>query len=148
MSCFGCKQAAGPFAACTSFSVCPGCLKSFCAKCLNFACVTDEHSEKGSAAPVTVFCRSCFQKESSLDFSKHQDVFEGDGSTEKSPIIFLHGGGGCRTMFVHHAQQISKQTGVQRVSVGDPTRPAKTDGITIRGCGAATKGTKARGPMA
>jgi len=24
----------------------------------------------------------------------------------------------------------------------------KTDGITIRGCGAATKGTKARGPMA
>lgn len=28
----------------------------------------------------------------------------------------------------------------------DPT--PKTDGITIRGCGAATKGTKARGPMA
>ena len=46
------------------------------------------------------------------------------------------------------SQQISKQTGVQRVSVGDPTRPAKTEGITIRGCGAATKGTKARGPMA
>lgn len=46
------------------------------------------------------------------------------------------------------SQQISKQTGVQRVSVGDPARPAKTDGITIRGCGAATKGTKARGPMA
>ena len=46
------------------------------------------------------------------------------------------------------AQQISKQTGVQRVSVGDPARGPKTDGITIRGCGAATKGTKARGPMA
>ena len=46
------------------------------------------------------------------------------------------------------SQEISKQTGVQRVSVGDPTRPAKTEGITIRGCGAATKGTKARGPMA
>ena len=46
------------------------------------------------------------------------------------------------------SQQISKQTGVQRVSVGDPARPAKTDGITIRGCGAATKGTKSRGPMA
>ena len=46
------------------------------------------------------------------------------------------------------SQQISKQTGVQRVSVGDPARPAKADGITIRGCGAATKGTKARGPMA
>ena len=46
------------------------------------------------------------------------------------------------------AQQLSKQTGTPRVSMGDPTRPAKTDGITIRGCGAATKGTKARGPMA
>jgi hypothetical protein len=46
------------------------------------------------------------------------------------------------------SQQISKQTGVQRVSVGDPARGPKTDGITIRGCGAATKGTKARGPMA
>lgn len=30
---------------------------------------------------------------------------------------------------------------------GYPQKP-KTDGITIRGCGAATKGTKARGPMA
>ena len=46
------------------------------------------------------------------------------------------------------SQQISPNTGRQRVSVGDPARPAKTDGITIRGCGAATKGTKARGPMA
>ena len=36
----------------------------------------------------------------------------------------------------------------RRVSAGDPTKAAKTDGITIRGCGAATKGTKARGPMA
>lgn len=46
------------------------------------------------------------------------------------------------------AQQIGKGTGTPRVSLGDPTRPAKTEGITIRGCGAATKGTKARGPMA
>ena len=46
------------------------------------------------------------------------------------------------------SQEISKQTGVQRVSVGDPTRPAKTEGITMRGYGAATKGIKSRGPMA
>ena len=37
----------------------------------------------------------------------------------------------------------------RRVSGGDPDhKDIKTDGITIRGCGAATKGTKARGPMA
>lgn len=39
--------------------------------------------------------------------------------------------------------------GGRRVSVSNPGRQdVKTDGITIRGCGAATKGTKARGPMA
>jgi hypothetical protein len=47
------------------------------------------------------------------------------------------------------SQQLNKKTGRQRVSAGDPGRDdVKTDGITIRGCGAATKGTKARGPMA
>jgi hypothetical protein len=46
------------------------------------------------------------------------------------------------------AQQIGKNTGTPRVSLGDPTRPAKEDGIKIRGTGAATKGVKARGPMA
>ena len=36
-----------------------------------------------------------------------------------------------------------------RVSVGDPGKDyVKTDGIKIRGTGAATKGVMARGPMA
>ena len=39
--------------------------------------------------------------------------------------------------------------GGRRVSVSNPGREdTKTDGITIRGTGAATKGVKARGPMA
>jgi hypothetical protein len=46
------------------------------------------------------------------------------------------------------AQQIGRDTGTPRVSLGDPARAAKTDGIKIRGTGAATKGVKARGPMA
>lgn len=33
-------------------------------------------------------------------------------------------------------------------NVGKPYPPAKTSGIKIRGTGAATKGTMARGPMA
>jgi hypothetical protein len=35
----------------------------------------------------------------------------------------------------------------RRVSVGNITRGPKTDGIKIRGTGAATKGLMARGPM-
>jgi len=48
------------------------------------------------------------------------------------------------------AQQLNAGTGRQRVSAGDPGSNAinRHGEITIRGCGAATKGTKARGPMA
>lgn len=47
------------------------------------------------------------------------------------------------------AREVTCNTPVMRVSLGDPGRDyVKTDGIKIRGTGAATKGTKARGPMA
>ena len=48
------------------------------------------------------------------------------------------------------AQQLVKGTGTPRVSGGDPgSNVINKNGETqIRGCGAATKGTKARGPMA
>jgi hypothetical protein len=48
------------------------------------------------------------------------------------------------------AQDLNKGTGRQRVSAGDPgSKSMNRHGETqIRGCGAATKGTKARGPMA
>lgn len=47
------------------------------------------------------------------------------------------------------SQQVRPSTPAMRVSAGDPDRDdVKTDGIKIRGTGAATKGTMARGPMA
>ena len=46
------------------------------------------------------------------------------------------------------AQDLNSTTGRQRVSAGNPAKPTKTDGITMRGYGAATKGIKSRGPMA
>jgi hypothetical protein len=48
------------------------------------------------------------------------------------------------------AQQLVKGTGTPRVSAGDPgSNVMNRHGETqIRGCGAATKGTKARGPLA
>lgn len=47
------------------------------------------------------------------------------------------------------ANQVPCGYPAMRVSVGDPGRDyVKTDGIKIRGTGAATKGVKARGPMA
>ena len=48
------------------------------------------------------------------------------------------------------AQDLNQGTARQRVSAGDPnSNVINRHGETqIRGCGAATKGTKARGPMA
>ena len=47
------------------------------------------------------------------------------------------------------SQQVKPSTPAMRVSVGNPDRDdVKSDGIKIRGTGAATKGLKARGPMA
>ena len=46
------------------------------------------------------------------------------------------------------AREVNCSTSVMRVSTGDPAREnVKTSGIKIRGTGAATKGTLARGPM-
>lgn len=48
-----------------------------------------------------------------------------------------------------NARQFSPRTSVMRVSMGDPAADdVKTSGIKVRGTGAATKGTMARGPMA
>ena len=47
------------------------------------------------------------------------------------------------------AKSVNSSTPAMRVSVGDPAADnTKTSGIKIRGTGAATKGTMARGPMA
>lgn len=46
------------------------------------------------------------------------------------------------------SKQMTNKTAVPRVSMGDPAREdVKSDGIKIRGTGAATKGVMARGPM-
>jgi hypothetical protein len=47
------------------------------------------------------------------------------------------------------ADKVTTRTAAMRVSLGNPNADdIKTSGIKIRGTGAATKGTMARGPMA
>jgi hypothetical protein len=47
------------------------------------------------------------------------------------------------------ADQVSPRTLAMRVAIGNPGRDdVKTDGIEMRGAGAATKGRMSRGPMA
>ena len=46
------------------------------------------------------------------------------------------------------AVDVGPETEAMTVSIGGKKDFVEKEGITIRGCGAATKGTKARGPMA
>ena len=46
------------------------------------------------------------------------------------------------------ADEVTPATVPMRVSIGDRARGPKTDGIEMRGAGAATKGRMSRGPMA
>ena len=47
-------------------------------------------------------------KKSAIDFSKNYDVI---GPEDGAPIIFAHGGGSSRVMFIHHANMMVKQKG-------------------------------------
>jgi hypothetical protein len=46
------------------------------------------------------------------------------------------------------AKDVNPSTQAMSVSIGGKTENVKSEGVVTRGNGAATKGTKARGPMA
>ena len=46
------------------------------------------------------------------------------------------------------AEEVTPSTEAMNVSIGNKKPAVKTDGVKIRGTGAATKGVTARGPMA
>jgi pimeloyl-ACP methyl ester carboxylesterase len=103
MSCGKCNVSFGAF---TWGTKCPteqgGCGKQFCSKCIDFALTTKD------LAIVNQFCEACFIKNSRLDFSKTEKVLgveEGQGVS----ILFVHGAGGCRTMFEVHAKQLAEK---------------------------------------
>ncbi len=86
-----------------------GCGKYFCGWCLNYSCINEKNSkELGNKAPISSYCKECFKINSSLDFNTSCTIF-GPAMGEAPAILFLHGGGGCRTMFEHHAKQLAAQ---------------------------------------
>ncbi|KAJ3119536.1 hypothetical protein HK098_005373 [Nowakowskiella sp. JEL0407] len=80
-----------------------GCGQELCSKCLKFAITTETSPTK-----VFEFCRACFLKNVNLDMSSTVTVIGPDGG--KAPtILFAHGGGGCRLMFLHHAKVLAEK---------------------------------------
>ncbi|KAJ3338110.1 hypothetical protein HDU93_009981 [Gonapodya sp. JEL0774] len=104
----------------------PGCGKRFCAKCANYALVTEhdakmaEKTEDYAHAQVTTLCKECFKRNSPLDYTSADgpaadgvDVIEpvssvnGSAPSVPTTIFWAHGGGGCRLMFNSHAHSLA-----------------------------------------
>lgn len=86
-----------------------GCGKLFCSNCLSYACVTLKNSQAlGVNSPISTFCKDCFMKSSSLDFSTNVTILGPDADTAPS-LLFLHGGAGSRIMFNSHASRLAEK---------------------------------------
>ncbi|CAJ1423311.1 unnamed protein product [Effrenium voratum] len=106
--CSQCKAALG---CCGKTTPCPECSRSLCSGCLSHPVVTEaaQQSCQGEVRDqdIVAFCKGCFQKLSSLDFSKHVDVFEAVGGGGAITLVYVHGGGGSREMFKPHARAMA-----------------------------------------
>ncbi len=110
-----------------------GCGKCVCHACLSYALVTAADfaadTEKGGlAAPISILCKSCFQRESSLDFSSTVTIL-GPPAGDAPSVLFLHGGGGCRLMFQHHAQVLAEERGFRCVLMDLPGHGSRMDEV-------------------
>jgi len=82
------------------------------------------------AAPARTLCRACFQALSPLDFARAApDVLAPAGAAGAGApsLVFLHGGGGCRTMFRGVAAALVARAAVRAVLVDLPGHGARMD---------------------
>lgn len=108
-------------------SACGACGERRCGPCLNHALVTaGDLAERGAYdAPARTLCRACFIANSPLDFSSvAPDVL---GPAGAPCVVFVHGGGGCRTMFRAAAAALAARRAVRAVLLDLPGHGARMD---------------------
>jgi pimeloyl-ACP methyl ester carboxylesterase len=100
---------------------CAACNKSICAKCANDqALIPYTSNEDGEPLPIQkssikCHCKSCYQSVSTLDYSRTYDIIEpaadeaDENTNTTTTLLWVHGGGSCRKMFMPHAKYLSKQ---------------------------------------
>lgn len=121
-NCVDCNANIGRGSCCFSRSSkllnCAACNKSICSKCANDQALIPYTPNNEEPIPITkssikCYCKSCYRSVSTLDYSRTYDVIEpaadeADKNTNTT-LLWLHGGGGCRNMFIPHAKYLSKQ---------------------------------------
>ena len=126
-NCEDCKQTGRggswwPFRSSKLFH-CPTCNKSICSKCANNQALIP-YTPNNNEEPISIqkssikcYCKSCYQRISTLDYSRTYDVIEPTAdykddneneNTNTTTLIWVHGGGGCRRMFHPHAKLLTR----------------------------------------
>ncbi|KAJ1562426.1 hypothetical protein HK096_010010 [Nowakowskiella sp. JEL0078] len=100
MSCSSCKTALNFF----NRATCESCSLSFCTACLKFAITTPESGDK-----ILSLCKSCYVANTNLDLSNVVTVLEASNTKNPKTVLFVHGGGGCRLMFLPHAEWLAQR---------------------------------------
>ncbi|RHY34692.1 hypothetical protein DYB32_000721 [Aphanomyces invadans] len=82
-------------------TACPICSHVCCAPCLDFALYTDPKT-------ITSMCKACYTSKCVIDLTQHVEIMGPSIEESAAPaVVFVHGGGGCRTMFKPHAQSLA-----------------------------------------
>lgn len=91
---------------------CSRCSASLCGTCAGkYPLIPFDVSKGGETVEISkqnieTLCKACFERTSTLDFSKTYDVMGPEGST--TTIVLVHGGGGSRAMFRPHARILAE----------------------------------------
>ena len=98
---------------------CTKCKKTLCRKCAGDQALIpytkNEEPPPLKKTSIKSYCRSCLKQVSILDYSKTYDIIEPSGSTAIDPnkanitLLWVHGGGGCRSMFGPHARVFAER---------------------------------------
>jgi pimeloyl-ACP methyl ester carboxylesterase len=94
---------------------CQRCAKTpLCAACADHPIITrPDGDETWDHLSVLAACTACKKNASQLDTSVTREVVGSDDA--KAGVLFLHGGAGCRLMFLTHAQKLWKEHGIRSV---------------------------------
>ena len=128
-----CPLCLGEFA---KLKECKLCKQSVCEKCLDFPVLDSSAPLNFDQCSYTTECRKCFEANVTIDFTTKADVV---GDSNKREIIFIHGAGSCRKMFLSQANSLAER-GYRSILMDLPGHGARMDeALTLPNCIAAIK---------
>lgn len=112
-----CAECQSSFGCMSSGNACPKCKKLLCSTCASkYPLIVfdptkaDESNDISKNNNVQTFCKTCFQEESLLDFSKTSVVVEPTKDDANGiTFVFAHGAGGSRAMYMAHAKIMAER---------------------------------------